>query len=62
MGKCLHSKPRRMVRRVPKVYMLYRAGPDTTEHPIYFGLAESSDGFRFTKSDTNPVFGPRKRF
>lgn len=41
-----------------KVYLLYRGGPDTDEHPIYFGLAESTDGFHFTRVSDEPVFGP----
>lgn len=40
------------------VRMLYRAGPDTAAHPIYFGLAESRDGFHFKRVSRQPVFGP----
>jgi beta-1,2-mannobiose phosphorylase / 1,2-beta-oligomannan phosphorylase len=41
-----------------KVRLLYRAGPDTDAHPIYFGLAESRDGFKFKRVSTTSVFGP----
>ncbi|MBU0678723.1 MAG: glycosidase [Verrucomicrobia bacterium] len=41
-----------------KVYMLYRAGPDTDEHPVFLGLAESWDGFNFERASDEPVFGP----
>jgi len=41
-----------------RFYLLYRAGPDDDVHPIYFGLAESTDGFHFRRADTKPVFGP----
>jgi len=41
-----------------KVRLLYRAGPGTDEHPIYFGLAESNDGFNFQRVSEEPVFGP----
>lgn len=41
-----------------KVYLLYRGGPDTDQHPIWFGLAESTDGFQFTRVSDKPVFGP----
>ena len=40
------------------VKMLYRGAPDTDEHPIYFGLAESHDGFNFRRVSADPVFGP----
>ncbi len=40
------------------VTMLYRAAPDTDEHPIYFGLARSRDGFSFERVSEEPVFGP----
>jgi predicted GH43/DUF377 family glycosyl hydrolase len=43
-----------------KVMMLYRAGPNTKEHPIYFGLAESTDGFTFKRVSRKPVFSPSK--
>lgn len=41
-----------------KVHLLYRGGPDTDKHPIYFGLAESTDGFHFERVTQQPVFGP----
>ena len=41
-----------------KVRLLYRGGPDTDLHPIFFGLAESRDGFRFNRVGRKPVFGP----
>lgn len=41
-----------------KFTLLYRAGPDDDVHPIYFGLAESSDGFHFERVSDQPVFGP----
>ncbi|HEY8240164.1 MAG TPA: glycosidase, partial [Kiritimatiellia bacterium] len=41
-----------------KVSLLYRAGPNTPEHPIYFGLATSKDGYNFTKAQGEPVMGP----
>jgi predicted GH43/DUF377 family glycosyl hydrolase len=41
-----------------KVWLLYRAGPDTPQHPIYFGLATSTDGFHFKREQTQPIFGP----
>jgi predicted GH43/DUF377 family glycosyl hydrolase len=41
-----------------KVRLLYRAGPVTDAHPIYFGLAESDDGYRFKRVSSKPVFGP----
>jgi predicted GH43/DUF377 family glycosyl hydrolase len=40
------------------VWLLYRAGPDTLRHPIYFGLAASRDGFTFRRVSRKPVFGP----
>lgn len=41
-----------------KVWLLYRGAPDDTFHRIYFGLAESEDGFNFKKVSNQPVFGP----
>jgi predicted GH43/DUF377 family glycosyl hydrolase len=41
-----------------KVTLLYRAGPDTDEHPIFLGLAESSDGLNFKRLSDKPVFAP----
>lgn len=43
-----------------KVHLLYRAGPDNNRHPIYVGLAESTDGFTFKRVSNKPVFGPSK--
>jgi beta-1,2-mannobiose phosphorylase / 1,2-beta-oligomannan phosphorylase len=43
-----------------KVRLLYRAGPDDDRHPIYVGLAESTDGFKFKRASKQPVFGPSK--
>ncbi len=40
------------------VHLLYRAGPDTDAHPIYFGLARSRDGLHFKRVSKRPVFGP----
>ncbi|MBN1346804.1 MAG: glycosidase, partial [Phycisphaerae bacterium] len=40
------------------VHLLYRAGPDTDDHPIYLGHAESTNGFDFRRSSDKPVFGP----
>lgn len=41
-----------------KVRLLYRAGPDDRVHPIYLGLAESTDGLRFRRVGKAPLFGP----
>jgi len=41
-----------------EVYLLYRGAPEGDEHPIYFGLATSTDGRRFERCGTEPVFGP----
>lgn len=41
-----------------KVSLLYRGAPDDAYHRIYFGLAESSDGFHFKRVARKPVFGP----
>ena len=38
-------------------YMLYRAAGDDEEHVIRFGLAESRDGFHFTRMSDAPAFG-----
>ncbi|MGQ0645284.1 MAG: glycosidase [Elusimicrobiota bacterium] len=40
------------------VRLLYRAAGDDREHKIHFGLAESPDGFRFTRVSDRPVFSP----
>ena len=39
-------------------YMLYRAAGNDEEHVIRFGLAESRDGFHFTRMSDAPAFGP----
>lgn len=39
-------------------YMLYRAAGDDPSHPIFFGLATSSDGFQFERVSEDPVLGP----
>lgn len=41
-----------------KFYLLYRAAGEDTEHYIYFGLAESEDGFHFQRVSGQPVFSP----
>ncbi|NQU40522.1 MAG: glycosidase [Lentisphaerae bacterium] len=41
-----------------QVHLLYRAAPEGDEHPIYFGLATSSNGKDFERSGPDPVFGP----
>ena len=41
-----------------KVWLLYRGGPDTEQHPVSLGLAESEDGFHFRRVSDQPVFGP----
>lgn len=41
-----------------KFYMLYRAAGDDEQHVIRFGLAESDDGFHFSRVCNEPVFGP----
>jgi predicted GH43/DUF377 family glycosyl hydrolase len=41
-----------------QVSLLYRGGPDTDQHPIYLGLAQSADGFNFARLSDKPVFGP----
>lgn len=39
-------------------YMLYRAAGDEPEHVIRFGLAVSTDGFNFQRTNDFPVFSP----
>ncbi len=39
-------------------YMLYRAAGNDTGHVIRLGLAESRDGFHFTRMSPRPVFAP----
>lgn len=41
-----------------KFYLLYRAAGEDKEHIIRFGLAESEDGYNFTRSSNEPVFSP----
>lgn len=41
-----------------KVYMLYRASGEFKDYKIYFGLAESNDGFYFKRVSDKPVFAP----
>jgi beta-1,2-mannobiose phosphorylase / 1,2-beta-oligomannan phosphorylase len=41
-----------------KVRLIYRAGPDNDIHPIYLGLAESTDGYSFRRVGNQPIFGP----
>lgn len=41
-----------------RVYLLYRAGPDTPQHPIHLGLAESANGYDFQRVSDRPVFSP----
>ncbi len=43
-----------------KFYLLYRAAGDDQEHYIHLGLAESDDGFNFTRVSDQPVFSPSK--
>jgi len=41
-----------------KVLMLYRAAGNDDEHRVYFGLAESRDGYHFERVSDEPVFSP----
>lgn len=41
-----------------KFYLLYRAAGHDLEHYIYFGLAESEDGFNFKRVSDEPVVAP----
>lgn len=41
-----------------KVTLLYRGGPDTDEHPVFLGMAESEDGYTFKRVSDEPVFSP----
>ena len=41
-----------------KFSLLYRAAGDDAEHFIYIGLAESNDGFHFTRVQDTPVLSP----
>ena len=40
-------------------YMLYRAAGDDPTHPIFLGLATSTDGFHFERVSDEPVLSPR---
>jgi len=42
------------------IHMLYRGGPDTDEHPVFFGHATSTNGYDFVRTSASPVFGPSK--
>ena len=44
--------------RSGKVLLLYRTAGEDEEHRVYFGLAESTDGYHFTRVSDQPVFGP----
>lgn len=41
-----------------KILLLYRGAGHDVEHRVRFGLAESEDGFNFTRLSAEPVFGP----
>lgn len=41
-----------------KFYLLYRAAGDDEDHIIRFGLAESEDGFSFSRVSDDPVLAP----
>jgi predicted GH43/DUF377 family glycosyl hydrolase len=41
-----------------RFYLLYRAAGDDNDHYIHFGLAESKDGFSFTRVSSHPVLSP----
>jgi predicted GH43/DUF377 family glycosyl hydrolase len=41
-----------------RFYLLYRAAGNDAEHSIYFGLAESTDGFTFERVSDKPVLAP----
>lgn len=41
-----------------KFIMLYRCAGNDVQHVIRFGLAESTDGFHFTRVGNAPAFGP----
>ena len=43
-----------------RVRLLYRAGPNTDDHPVFFGLAESVDGYHFERMFEAPVFYPSR--
>ena len=39
-------------------YLLYRAAGSDIEHTIHIGLAQSTDGFNFTRTQNTPVLSP----
>lgn len=41
-----------------KILLLYRAAGNDPQHLVRFGLAESEDGFHFTRISPHPVFTP----
>ena len=41
-----------------RFYLLYRAAGDDEEHHIFIGLAESDDGFHFSRVSQEPVLSP----
>ncbi len=41
-----------------KVLLLYRAMSEDEQHFVHCGLAESTDGFHFTRVSDEPVFVP----
>ena len=43
-----------------KVFMLYRAAGNDVGHRIHFGLAVSTDGYRFKRVSDRPAFSPSK--
>ncbi len=45
-----------------KVQLLYRAASDEEAHIIHLGLAESTDGFHFTRASDQPVLSPLPGF
>ncbi len=45
-----------------KVYLLYRAAGKDPRYIVHLGLAESSDGYHFTRSSDRPVLSPLDGF
>lgn len=45
-----------------KFYMLYRASGETEIYRIYFGLAESKDGYNFKRVSDKPIYCPTYYF
>ena len=45
-----------------KVQLLYRACAETEKHLIYIGLAQSTDGFSFTRVSDEPVIAPSEQY